>query len=300
MQKDDAVLQKRGERLAFEIYLRTGKTVTQASEELQVKFNPWHDPENGRFTFAGQGRYYGRGDGRHHTTTSKPAKRAPKAASPASSADGRPNIFKPGGSDGFGGGGASGSWSGPSDKRRSAPKTEKPAVTAGPSAVRQRPAKKTPAPSAPVPVTSKPAPLRITSNGYHYEVSSQSASHRRTERVSGELQLAQVSQRSRREQSQAGGADRKPSDDGGHFIAARFNGPRKWFNHFAQDSNFNRGAYRAIEDGWAKDIKAGKRVFVDIVPLYAGRSTRPDKLTIRWTVDGKRYVRTFPNKRKDK
>lgn len=28
---------------------------------MEVKFNPWHDEENGRFTFAGQGRYFGAG-----------------------------------------------------------------------------------------------------------------------------------------------------------------------------------------------------------------------------------------------
>jgi hypothetical protein len=71
-------------------------------------------------------------------------------------------------------------------------------------------------------------------------------------------------------------------------------------NHFAQNSNFNRGAYRAIEDGWAKDLKAGKRIFVDIVPHYTGQSTRPDNLTIQWTVGDKEYVRELPNKRKDK
>jgi hypothetical protein len=45
------------ERAAFSLYLRTGHRLTAA--EIEVKFNPWHDEENGRFTFAGQGRYFG-------------------------------------------------------------------------------------------------------------------------------------------------------------------------------------------------------------------------------------------------
>jgi hypothetical protein len=302
MQRVDTKSPKCRERLAFEIYLRTGKIATfQTSEELQVKFNPWHDPDDGRFTFAGQGRYYGRGDsaGRHHTTTSGQSRRAPIAASPASSVGRRSDIFTPGGADGFGGGGASGSWSGTSDRNRSAPKSGKPTVTNNSSTPPPRlPARKIP--SSPFPVAGKPASIRITSNGYNFHVSSETGHRRRTERVSGELRLGQVSQRSRQEQSRAGGADRKPTDDGGHFVAARFDGPRKWFNHFAQNSNFNRGAYRAIEDGWAKDLKAGKRVFVDIVPHYTGQSTRPDNLTIQWTVGDREYVRELPNKRKDK
>ena len=35
----------------FEYYLRTGRRIVPAAE-LETKFNPWHDPEDGRFTFA--------------------------------------------------------------------------------------------------------------------------------------------------------------------------------------------------------------------------------------------------------
>lgn len=40
----------------FETYLRTGRLPQQ---RLELKFNPWHNPEDGRFTFAGQGSYFG-------------------------------------------------------------------------------------------------------------------------------------------------------------------------------------------------------------------------------------------------
>lgn len=48
-----------GERVAFNLYLRTGRRF--APSRIEVKFNPWHDEENGRFTYAGQGRYFGAG-----------------------------------------------------------------------------------------------------------------------------------------------------------------------------------------------------------------------------------------------
>lgn len=45
---------------AFSRWLRTGKLPPALSPDgLEIKFNPWHDPEDGRFTFAGAGRHYG-------------------------------------------------------------------------------------------------------------------------------------------------------------------------------------------------------------------------------------------------
>ncbi len=47
-------------RLAFSIWLRTGRLPRVAlADGVEVKFNPWHDPADGRFTFAGSGQNYG-------------------------------------------------------------------------------------------------------------------------------------------------------------------------------------------------------------------------------------------------
>ena len=44
----------------FSHWLRTGSLPTALSPEgVELKFNPWHDPEDGRFTFAGAGSHYG-------------------------------------------------------------------------------------------------------------------------------------------------------------------------------------------------------------------------------------------------
>lgn len=49
-------------RRAFSVWLRTGRWPTATiADNVEVKFNPWHDPADGRFTFAGGGRNYGRG-----------------------------------------------------------------------------------------------------------------------------------------------------------------------------------------------------------------------------------------------
>lgn len=47
---------------AFSHWFRTGKVPRAlAPGEVELKFNPWHDPANGRFTFTGAGRNYGAG-----------------------------------------------------------------------------------------------------------------------------------------------------------------------------------------------------------------------------------------------
>jgi len=48
-------------RRAFSIWLRTGRLPRVAfADGIELKFNPWHDPADGRFTFAGSGQNYGR------------------------------------------------------------------------------------------------------------------------------------------------------------------------------------------------------------------------------------------------
>lgn len=120
---------------------------------------------------------------------------------------------------------------------------------------------------------------------------------KRTEHVLGEMRMDGAVQRSRRVQADAGKPDRRAADDGGHFIAARFGGPREWFNHFAQDANFNRGEYRKMEDQWAQAIRRGEQVFVDIVPEYEGRSRRPSRIIVRGIVGGQARSWDFGNEK---
>lgn len=43
---------------SFAYYLRTGRRALER-RPLELKFNGWHDSEDGRFTFVGQGKYFG-------------------------------------------------------------------------------------------------------------------------------------------------------------------------------------------------------------------------------------------------
>lgn len=134
---------------------------------------------------------------------------------------------------------------------------------------------------------------RKSKNGYDFHIDVIA----RNRRTYSQLSLAVSLKRSRRNQAQAGKPNRRGGDDGGHFIAARFNGPSDRFNHFAQNANFNRGSYRVM-DSWARELRAGHKVFVDIEPLYEGTSQRPYQLNIIWEVDSKKFIKKFPNEAK--
>ncbi|WP_328804639.1 DNA/RNA non-specific endonuclease [Sphingobium psychrophilum] len=135
---------------------------------------------------------------------------------------------------------------------------------------------------------------RESKNGYDFHIDIIA----RNRRTYVQLSLAVSPKRSRRNQAQAGKPNRRGGDDGGHFIAARFNGPSDRFNHFAQNANFNRGSYRAMEDSWARELRAGHKVFVDIEPLYEGTSQRPYQLNVIWEINGKKFRKKFPNEAK--
>jgi len=315
---------------AFSIWLRTGRRVEHAP--IEVKFNPWHDREDGRFTFVGQGNYFPQGG------------RTSKAAAV---------------SDGFGGGGASGSWGrqaaprqtfgehDPQNPRNHSVYIVRPGDTlrriaaqrkglrvsdlvwlngidpkrpmrigqpiklphqrfldAGREArnkflaldyyMRTHGGRLPPDPANPPSLQSQilDTNWRQEARGtYNFRIDI----IERPRHAFGFIAEGKV-KRSRTNQIRAGGADRRPTDEGGHYIANRFNGPSDAFNHFAQDRNFNRSAYSAMENAWAKHIREGRKVFVSIKPHYIGTSRRPHRLTVEWAVDGgKPEVQEFRN-----
>ena len=292
-------------RKAFSTWLRTGRLPSSGANAVELKFNPWHDPDTGRFTFAGTGRNYGQwGDGADGDTASVPRPFQTRQAGPARHAGSSipahidpvrkpaaPSRLLPdetrrrGGS--FGGGGASGTWGAPEPQR---PPSKRPPST--PPIVSTDRVSSAPRPIVARTAKTKPEQYRkVIRNGYTYQIDSRN----RTRHVSGTLTTATVATRSRTAQARAGGAERRSSDDGGHYIAARFNGPTEAFNHFAQDANFNRGRFRLLEDEWARDRRAGRVVKVNITPIYQGAAIRPSEIDVVWTVDNRRKSMKFAN-----
>lgn len=267
-------------RRAFSLWLRTGRLPPSAKPtNAEVKFNPWHDPNDGRFTFAGTGRYFGSGSSdrsaaRMHERPSGRGRRSKPFGgfSPGEGPDPDP---------GFNSGGASGDMPVPDLAQH-----------LGEQAQGGRPETRG-ANLAHIAANRAKGWRRDFRNGYQWWLDPTG----RLREVEGTLTSSNAPRRSRATQRQAGRPDRRPTDDGGHYIAPRFNGPTDAFNHFAQDQNFNRGQYRALEDQWARALRAGKRVDVRIKPVYDRASRRPKYINVWFWIDGHLESQRFPNER---
>ncbi len=295
---------------SFPIWLRTGRLIRVDARwgAREVKFNPNHDPDTGRFTFA---------DGAGATKSGQRPKAGIKAPSsdPKNSANYTVYKVKPGdtltsiAASGTGVTATGLEWlNDKSDDRLQVGEEIKVPnqdfLDRGKAAFDKFNALShymsthggalPPDPAHPPSLVEQvfgPGSKVEKANGYTFDIDPEA----RTRLSYGQLTNGPVAPRSRTNRRAAGGDDRLDTDDGGHFIATRFNGPNAAFNHFAQDSNVNRGKYRALEDGWASDLRAGKHVSVSISASYPGRSKQPNNIFVEWSVSGRRYRRSFAN-----
>ena len=116
-------------------------------------------------------------------------------------------------------------------------------------------------------------------NGYRYETDDRG----RIEHCEGKLQL-ENGKRNPDHQRKAGGEDRLDTDDGDHLIAARFNGSSKVDNIVPMDAQVNRGDYKAMEEEWARELKKGNSVEVNIDVSYPDNGKRPDSIDVDYKV----------------
>lgn len=63
----------------------------------------------------------------------------------------------------------------------------------------------------------------------------------------------------------------------------------------SQASNVNLSKYKRIENRWAREIRAGKTVTVNVNIKYEGNSMRPSEFIIEYTIDGKYYSQNIVN-----
>lgn len=309
-------------RYAFDVWLRTGRV---PASRIEYKFNGWHDPNDGKFTEVGAGRYFPEGSSSSRSGEQIAMARPPRIQSKRAWQGGG---FTGGGGGNFGGAGATGGgWETPQERRahERQPRSLSVAVVSPSSktttqttytirngdtisSIAKREKMTIEQLAAvnslsdpnkiktgqkiviPVKVEGKTAWVSVKVGQLTFELDEPG----RTRVVAGNLGEGDKG-RSKRLQAQAGGADRLVADDGGHFIAPRFGGPKETYNHFAQDANFNRGAYRALEDVWAKAQKNGENVSVRIDADYLDRNQQPDSITVRWSAPRTRGKRKFKN-----
>jgi len=87
------------------------------------------------------------------------------------------------------------------------------------------------------------------------------------------------------------------TDDAGHLVANRLGGPGGQGFVVPQSPKVNRGAFRDFEAGIARDVLAGKDVFVRVIPRYGADATRPFEILYQVRVDGTTRSVVFPNPR---
>ncbi|MFQ2298730.1 hemagglutinin repeat-containing protein [Aeromonas dhakensis] len=79
-------------------------------------------------------------------------------------------------------------------------------------------------------------------------------------------------------------------DEGGHLIASVFNGPGERLNLLPMNANLNKGAWKKMENIWAKALNEGQSVKIDIRPSYISDGTRPDKFKVVYSMGGGRPI----------
>jgi len=110
----------------------------------------------------------------------------------------------------------------------------------------------------------------------------------RTTSVSATLDLSK-NDRNGYQQCKAGKCG-NTGDEGGYLIASIFNGPEEKLNLVFIGGNLNKGAWKSMENSWANALKDGKNVEVNIQPIYFGNNIRPDRVIVKYSIDGGRPV----------
>ena len=83
-----------------------------------------------------------------------------------------------------------------------------------------------------------------------------------------------------------------PGDHAGHLAGDRFGGSPEIDNLVSQLSGVNLSDYKKLENQWAKALKAGKDVSVNVKVNYVGDSLRPDSFEVGYSIDGD-YTKQF-------
>ncbi|MGB3467725.1 MAG: DNA/RNA non-specific endonuclease [Cyclobacteriaceae bacterium] len=62
-----------------------------------------------------------------------------------------------------------------------------------------------------------------------------------------------------------------------------------------QRGSLNNGAWKEMETLWKNALRSGKKVEVDIKPIYDNPTKRPTRFEVDYTVDSQPFKETFSN-----
>jgi hypothetical protein len=132
-------------------------------------------------------------------------------------------------------------------------------------------------------------------NGYEYATDA----FGRIKKASGDLRLNKAP-RDNYMQRVVGKKDgRRAGDAGGHLIGSQFGGHGNNSNMVAMMHDgvnaYPNGTWGSMEKEWADALNNGKKVNVDITPIYKDASARPHSFKIKQIIDGVPKQRTINN-----
>lgn len=118
----------------------------------------------------------------------------------------------------------------------------------------------------------------------------------RVNRVSGKLELGKIGRNGYQQGKSVTLKDgTKGVDEGGHLIGHQFKGAGEQINYVPMKETLNQGAWKKMESDWAKALKEGKNVEVDMKPIYQGTSQRPVGFKVTETIDGVKKTYNYIN-----
>ena len=85
------------------------------------------------------------------------------------------------------------------------------------------------------------------------------------------------------------------TDQGGHIVGSRFFGPGEQINLYTQSANLNQGAWKQMENIWAKEMVDGKDVKIEVKAIFEGTSKRPSKFEVEYWIDNKYKLEKYDN-----
>ncbi|MGM7700575.1 DNA/RNA non-specific endonuclease [Pseudalkalibacillus sp. Hm43] len=134
----------------------------------------------------------------------------------------------------------------------------------------------------------------VTPEGYKYQTDELG----RIKSVEGTLSLGKA-KRNTYAQRTVGGNDRLSNDDGGHLVASIFKGSGEIDNLVPMDANLNRGAFKTIENEWAKALNNGDEVEINVKPIFKGDSLRPEAFSINYSINDIKVSKFLKNSSKE-
>ncbi|QIM63888.1 hypothetical protein A1D29_05695 [Pasteurellaceae bacterium Orientalotternb1] len=138
----------------------------------------------------------------------------------------------------------------------------------------------------------EPNTIYKLNNGHQYKTDELG----RVSEVKGGLKL-DPNDRNTYQQRISGGECRLDTDCGGHLLASMFGGAGEKINIVPMDAILNgaKGKWYQMEMQWKRALEQGKKVEVDIRPIYSGNSKRPDGFEIKFAIDNNIHRRNLKN-----